>query len=527
MWLCAILMSIEYAKDMKFRPRYYICTAATFLATLGVFLAGDFFTCFIFFELMSIISYGLVIHGDSDQAMKAGETYLAVAVIGGMITLMGLFLFYSGRGSKYLCFGLMVFGFMTKAGVFPAHIWLPKAHPVAPAPASALLSGILTKAGVLGMYVISTGYFIGDHAWGKAFAILGMITMLTGAVLALFSVNMKRILACSSVSQIGFITTGIGFLCLLGEENEMAQFGSILHMVNHSMIKLVLFLGVGAVYMKAHSLDLNDLKGKGKRMPWLIPCFAVGALSISGVPGFSGYVSKTFLHEAIVEYMEFSANSAEFVIFEKLFLLTGGLTFAYMLKLFICLFVEGPKADASGKAAWRCRWTSIVSVVLPALVLIVLGILYMPRTTLHDLKGALISLSIGAAVYLIVVRRILCRKLPDGTLDYRDLWPEKLDLEQLVYRPVIAFLVAVFSAVFRFLGGITDAVIDFLRKGLLKQYEPGERRRGLADRFAGSRAAGLWHSMSSDFKEFTTTLTFGLVSGLLGFCIFLLYLLFR
>ena len=182
------------------------------------------------------------------------------------------------------------------------HIWLPKAHPVAPAPASALLSGILTKSGIFGVIVVSVNIFRASTAWGNLILVLGLITMLGGAVLAVFSVNLKRTLACSSMSQIGFILTGIAMGCLLGEENALAARGALLYMVNHSLFKLILFMAAGVVYMNLHKLNLNDVRGFGRKKPILHFAFLMGAVGLMGVPGFSGYVSKTLIHEGIVEY---------------------------------------------------------------------------------------------------------------------------------------------------------------------------------------------------------------------------------
>ena len=121
--------------------------------------------------------------------------------------------------------------------------------------------------------------------------------------LALFSVDLKRTLACSSMSQIGFILTGISMSCLLGDHGSLAAYGSTLHVLNHSLIKLTLFVAAGVVYLNVHSLDLNDVRGFGRGKPLLMVTFLSGACSIAGIPGFSGYVSKTLLHESIVEYI--------------------------------------------------------------------------------------------------------------------------------------------------------------------------------------------------------------------------------
>ncbi len=241
MWMMTTVFSKEYFKHYHNRNRYYLFMLLTLGATMGVFLSADLYTTFIFFEMMSFTSYVWVAHDERKASLRAAETYLSVAVIGGMVMLMGLFLLYHELGTLeiasllklaeacenktmlYVAGGCITLGFGAKAGVFPLHIWLPKAHPVAPAPASALLSGILTKSGVFGMLVVSCNLLYGDGDWGSVILLLGCITMFGGALLALFSVDLKRTLACSSMSQIGFVTVGIGMQGLLGEENTIEE----------------------------------------------------------------------------------------------------------------------------------------------------------------------------------------------------------------------------------------------------------------------------------------------------------------
>ena len=242
----------------------------------------------------------------------------------------------------------MLFGFGAKAGAFPLHIWLPKAHPVAPAPASALLSGILTKAGMFGILILTGYIFLGESSWGSLILILGVCTMVLGALLALFSIDLKRTLACSSVSQIGFILVGVGMSGLLSGENVLAVRGSLLHMINHSLIKLVLFMAAGVVYMNVHKLNLNEIRGFGRKKPLLHLIFLMGALGIGGMPLWNGYVSKTLIHESIVEFTELVREGAVSGIFnvaamkgiEWAFLISGGLTAAYMTKLYVAVFIE-------------------------------------------------------------------------------------------------------------------------------------------------------------------------------------------
>ena len=492
MWLATTVFSEEYLGHYRNRNRYYFFTLLTCGATVGVFLSADLLTTFIFFEIMSFTSYVMVIHDENPSAMRAGQTYLAVAVLGGMVMLMGLFLLYTLTGTLkisllkdacatlpaekrptlYLSGALMLFGFGAKAGMYPLHIWLPKAHPVAPAPASALLSGILTKAGIFGVLVLSCRIFLHDVAWGTAILTLGVLTMFTGAVIAVFSINLKRTLACSSVSQIGFILVGIGMQGLLGEENALAVWGTELHMINHSLIKLVLFMSAGVIYMKLHKLDLNDIRGFGRGKPLLTCIFLSGYLSIAGAPLFSGYISKTLLHEGIVEYIELLEEAGKSIAVMKcvewIFLISGGLTVAYMTKLFVSIFVE-KNADSAVQAKFDalCRkymsFRSTLALGIPALILPMMGCfpsVFMQRMaefgqeflhgespahaihwfSLTNLKGAAISITIGVIVYFGFIRTVLLKKDADGSDRYVNLWPPKLDMEDALYRPLCSLL---------------------------------------------------------------------------------------
>ena len=222
-WLAGSVYCREYMVHVKKQNRFYFFWMMTLGATVGVFLSADFFTTFLFFEVLSFASFVLVIQTEEQKARRAGETYLAIAVAGGLAALTGLFLLAWQLGTlefdqigaaaagaedqKVLWVGalLVLVGFGAKAGAFPLHIWLPTAHPAAPAPASAVLSSLLIKTGIYGILVLSTTIFLYDATWGRLLAVLGAVTMLLGAALAVCAIELKRILACSSVSQIGFI----------------------------------------------------------------------------------------------------------------------------------------------------------------------------------------------------------------------------------------------------------------------------------------------------------------------------------
>ena len=510
MWLVTALISPEYFAHYRNRNRYYLFQLITLGATEAIFLSADLYTTFVFFEIMSLCSYVWVAQDEKQESLRAGGTYLAVAVIGGLVMLMGIFLLYHQTGTLMIaqlpaaCAGknlyaaalCMFVGFGAKAGAYPIHIWLPKAHPVAPAPASSLLSGILTKTGIFGILVISCQMLARDELWGAFVLIIGVITMFLGALLALFSVNFKRTLACSSVSQIGFILVGVGMLVLLGEENTLAARGTFLHMVNHSLFKLILFLVAAVIFMNTHKLDLNDIRGFGRRKPLLMLIYLMGALGIGGIPGWSGYVSKTLLHEGIVEYIHaleeghilsdfFTAGTMKAI--EWIFLISGGLTVAYMCKLFVAVFVEenvNPEVQKAYDARKRyMKPVSAAGLVAAACLIPVFGMV--PHGTMDvladmaqgflgvhhaghpvhyfawvNLKGGLISIGIGAVLYLTVVRRWM---MVDGS--YVNRWPAWLNLEEKLYRPLLLkILPGFFGRICGVLGRIMDMAAKILPK---------------------------------------------------------------
>jgi hydrogenase-4 component B len=524
MWMMTTIFSKEYFAHYRNRNRYYFFQLLTFGATVGVFLSADLFTTFIFFEIMSMASYVTVVHDEKPMSMRAGDTYLAVAVLGGMVMLMGLFLLYHAVGTLdmdllleacsayenktvlYVASALMLFGFGAKAGMFPLHIWLPKAHPVAPAPASALLSGILTKSGVFGILVIGSNIFLHDQKWGFLILCIGVITMFLGAVLAVFSIDLKRTLACSSMSQIGFILTGAGMQGLLGEENALAVRGTLLHMVNHSLIKLVLFMAAGAIFMNLHKLNLNEIRGFGRKKPLLHFVFLMGVLGIIGMPLWNGYISKTLIHESIVEFIyefrDYTFWARFFQVVEGIFLFSGGLTAAYMTKLYICIFWEKNPYEQEKMDSFNGRYMngqSAFALGVSAVLLPLIGMFpyrfmnamaSMGQGFMHgeepehavqyfsasNLKGGVASLLIGAIVYLLIIRNCLMAKDENGNLVYINAWPEWLDLENLIYRPLMLKVLPGIGAFFsRICDKLVDGIVSLMQKTILRPITKKEK----------------------------------------------------
>ena len=625
MWMMTTILSRQYFTHHHNRNRFYLFLLLTFGATMGVFLSADLYTTFIFFEIMSFTSYVWVAQEENEPSLRAALTYLAVAVIGGLVMLMGLFLVYHELGTLemarllpaareylgeaagtagswpsatsitqtiegrrallYAAGACMLFGFGAKAGAFPLHIWLPKAHPVAPAPASALLSGILTKTGVFGVLVTTSGLFLHDKSWGVLILAIGVLTMFGGALLAVFSIDLKRTLACSSMSQIGFILVGVGMQCLLGEENALAVYGTLLHMINHSMIKLVLFMAAGVIFMNTHALNLNEIRGYGRKKPLLKAIFLIGALAIGGIPLFGGYVSKTLLHESIVEY----GGGWLMRAVEYIFLFSGGLTVAYMTKLFVAIFVErNESAERQKKYDKQTNYmngASTFALAGSAAVLLVWGLFphkLMDRAaglgqglmqleefghvvdyfSLKNLSGAMISILIGAIVYLFVIRKALMRQEEKGrgkhakkSAVYVDLWPTWLDLENLIYRPLLLkFLPTVFGVLCRVLDSLIDLAVVALRKTIYRDSPlPHERPEGNIITAVLGHVMNFWQSVANHtwrrrrpahkdyvhvlavrnmaLKENNTiigrSLSFALLMFGIGLCLTLIYILWR
>lgn len=496
MWIVVSVFNLEYSKKLndKKQNRFLMFILLTLGATLGVFMSADLFTTFVFFEIMSFTSYAWVFHDESKASLKASETYLCVSVICGMVMLMGLFMLYTTTGTLviadlfdacanagnttfvYVAGLLTLVGFGAKAGMYPLHIWMPESYAAAPAPATALLSGILSKTGVYGIILITSTVFYHDAKWGMWVFVLGLMTMFWGGFMALFSMNLKKIIACSSMSQIGFILVGIGMQGLLGEDNALAVRGTLLHMVNHSLIKLVLFVLVGVVFANVKKYNLNNIRGFGRNKPVFLITFSVAALGVGGMPFFNGYVSKTLIHESIVEYIahlaEHGQSTGLFTFFEWIFLISGGLTVAYMLKIFFALFIEKGEKEFSNKNYMTLK--TKVLLIFTCVVMVLIGVI--PNITADsiatfgqsimygenpehaieyfsfiNIKGACISIALGILFYRVIVRQVMMRKNKDGINEYLDLWPRHFSLEEAIYRPVIQKMIpAILGVVCKF-----------------------------------------------------------------------------
>lgn len=535
-WFVTFLFSREYMKNDTNVIRYDFFNLFTLGATMGIFYSADFFTLFFFFEIMSFTSFMWVAHRQTVESAYAAGTYLGIAIAGGMAILMGLFIVYNRFGTLY--FGemyakataaigagedmtwlyvaaiCMFAGFGAKAGAFPVHVWLPDSYTQAPVPATALLSSILSKTGVFGLILISLEILPMQGSWGMFLLIIGVITMVVGGIRGVMSGNFKTTLAFSSMSQIGFVLTGVGMQVLLAEmmvafsgDKElfeevtgvfsMAVNGTLIHMINHSLVKLVLFMTAGVVFMQVGSYELNKVQGFGHKKPFLLVVFFLAAAGVGGVPILNGYISKTLLHESIVEYTKLLGDASSLPAFMKiveyLFLFSGGLTVAYMTKLFVVLFVE-KNQDSALQSAYEAKkdYASILSKLAIGLCVLpipfiglmpkviaehvaeygfvrsgVRDIWYYKQENVHyfspkSLFGAVVSIAVGAVVYYLVVRLWMLHKKEQG---YREVFPSWMNLEKYLYRAVFYTAVPfVLGLISRIMDSIVDTLVVILRK---------------------------------------------------------------
>ncbi|PPR56802.1 MAG: Na(+)/H(+) antiporter subunit D [Alphaproteobacteria bacterium MarineAlpha4_Bin2] len=299
---------LPLGKDGLFYTSYLLCLAGL----LGVTITGDAFNIFVFLEISSLSSYILISLGRQPMALTAAYRYLVLGTIGATFYLIGVGLLYQATGtlniadlaarvadvgesrSVRVAFGFMTVGLGIKLALFPLHIWLPNAYAYAPSVSSAFLAATATKVSV---YVLVRVFFT---IFGPAYSFetmwldlvllpLAIAAMFVGSLVAIFQVDVKRMLAYSSVAQIGYMIVGISLASVLGLT------GGLLHLFNHALMKGALFLAMGCVFYRLGSVLLEDLSGLGHRMPWTMAAFVVGGLSLIGVPLTAGFVSKWYL----------------------------------------------------------------------------------------------------------------------------------------------------------------------------------------------------------------------------------------
>ena len=400
--LLVSIYSISYMEHETRVAEFYTLVTFMMAGMFGIVLAGDLFTLFVFWELMGLSSYVLVSFLKQNWGpIEAGFKYLVMSATAGAFLLLSMALLYGLTGTlnfallassirgnpltgwTILLFATLIVGFGVKSAIVPLHTWLPDAHPEAPSPISALLSGIVIETGLYAM--IRLLYVVFEPELFKLpLATLALVTMSVGNIMALRQDDLKRLLAYSSIAQIGYMLIGVSTGLTYG------LLGTFLHVFNHSMMKGMAFLSVGSIVHETGTRDINELKGVGRMMPWTTLTVIVAFLGLGGVPGTSGFISKFVLFSSSI-----GAGLGILAIFG---VLNSALSMAYYLRVVMVLISGEP---AEGVTAKEAPILMLGVTVVMAILVIVLG--FYPDPIMGFASEASQTLLEGLSNYIGVV----------------------------------------------------------------------------------------------------------------------------
>lgn len=310
----SVAAEIEAEKHPRFYTMYLMCLTGL----LGITITGDAFNAFVFLEISSLATYAMIALGSDRRALLAAYQYLILGTVGATLYVIGVGILYNATGTLNLfdlagrivelegnravhaALAFLTVGISLKLALFPLHVWLPNAYAYAPSFATAFLAATATKVAVyllLRYYfsVFGAAYVLDDLPISEIIVALSIAAMFGASIVAVFQRNIKRMLAYSSVGQIGYITLGIALA------NQAGLTGGVVHLFNHAVMKGALFMALGAVVLRIGSVKIDDLAGLGRRMPLTMGAFVIAGLSIIGAPGTVGFVSKWYLGIAALE----------------------------------------------------------------------------------------------------------------------------------------------------------------------------------------------------------------------------------
>ncbi len=343
----SVTREIAESKLSLFYAAFLLC----FTGLLGIAQTGDIFNLFVFLEISSLSSYALISMGKKRQALTAAYQYLIMGTIGATFFLIGVGLLYAmtgtlnmadlaerlpdllGHGTINTAFAFIMVGFALKLALFPLHLWLPNAYTYAPSVVTIFLAATATKVAVYVMLRIIFTIFgfslIEDTPTDEIFLTLCVFGILIMSYYAIYQTDSKRLLAYSSVAQIGYMMLGVGLGSMLGLT------ATLVHLFNHALMKGALFMAIGAIVYQIGSSRINDFVGLGKQMPWTFGAIIIGGLSLIGVPGTAGFISKWYLVLAAIE----QANWLVVIVV----LLGSLLAVIYVWKLVEVLYFQAPE----------------------------------------------------------------------------------------------------------------------------------------------------------------------------------------
>lgn len=357
LWVLTAFYSFGYMKNKPRLRQFYTFFTVTLAVVLGVAFSGNLFTLYVYYELLTLSTLPLVMYNGTEQALSSGKKYIIYSFSGATFILFGMMLLYSVTGTMnfaprgiltnfettdhgilLLSYIVMFLGFGVKAALVPFHSWLPAAM-VAPTPVSALLHAVaVVKSGVFSL--IRMTYFIfGATAVRtldapKYLIPFVVVTVVMGSFLALHQEHLKKRLAYSTISQLGYMLLGILML------NPNGLSGAMLHMINHAIIKITLFFIVGSITLKTGKKYIHQIHGLGRQMPIAMLCFSVAAISLVGIPPTNGFVSKWFLGLGALD-----GNNLFYIL---ILLLSAFLTAGYLLPIVVAAFFSNHSKHESG-----------------------------------------------------------------------------------------------------------------------------------------------------------------------------------
>lgn len=382
------LYATDYMKHEKDVRRFFAFYLMVFGVLNGIYMSANLITMYLFYEMMTLLSLPLVLHSLTKEAIAAGFKYLYYSIGGAFLSLVSIFFIYrfadtyeftpggfissaavgDDKGLLLTFTFLAIIGFGCKAGLFPLHDWLPVAHPVAPAPASAVLSGIITKSGVIAIIRLvfySVGADMIRGTWVQyAWMILALVTVFLGSMMAYLEKILKKRLAYSTVSQVSYVLFGLSLL------HPVGFMGALLHVIFHSVIKDDLFLVSGVIIHNTGATTVDELKGIGRRMPVTIWCFTIASLALIGIPPCSGFVSKWFLASGAL-----AGDFGAFRILGPVILLISALlTAGYLLPVTIDGFFPGKDAQKISLEPAEPKASSLIPIIIFGALSLLLGL---------------------------------------------------------------------------------------------------------------------------------------------------------
>ena len=383
-FLLSGMFQMEYMKGEKHIVSYNIFYVLAMTVEILLCFAGNMITFYMCFELLTVMSMPLVIQERTRESIMAALKYLFFSLFGAYSALFGIYIlnkyadslvftaggtlseavFDANSGVLLLAAFLLIIGFGVKAGMWPMHSWLPTAHPVAPAPASAVLSAVIVKAGVLGiirsLFYIFDADLLSGSVIQKAWMILTLLTVFMGSMLAYREPVLKKRLAYSTVSQVSYILFGLSVL------DPIAMEGALLHVIGHGLIKAGLFLVAGAIIHNLGVTKVSEMRGVGRRMPITMICYTLLSLGLIGIPPTGGFISKWYLCIGALD----SDIKVFSVLGPVILLISALLTAGYLLELTFIGFFPGadygdePKCEPKSLMLIRSVGRTLCSVLM-------------------------------------------------------------------------------------------------------------------------------------------------------------------